>query len=325
MCSGNAPARHKTVITNEIVLGEIDCKPYSATYYTKKLCGEIDFALDQDPTAAGFEQCTCANGSDDWKTSGCCLASGKYDFKDLTAEGCLYQVAGEAGTNYAGKDSDASNDDKPTVDVGRAIQSWTGEEDSATNIQFMCPATGAMIDEHKSFARLEQLAGKSSHETYIHTGNPRIRQGDALHSDAAIYSSKVNGATTGYFPGTGEYIKTQQFLYPNFQKLMFCFLGPHVGLSAAFSDTSISYGHTAKGYVPVYIPEMLSPVMFVEDWAELAIVCDDDMCHKIARLKVASDAFTGTETSKLEGKGMPYDGVQSVGHNQGPSTSGLPR
>ena len=70
--------------------------------------------------------------------------------------------------------------------------------------------------------------------------------------------------------------------------------------------------------------ELKSGLMFQEDWTLRPIVCDDDLCHFLSRLKVASDAFTGTDDSKLEGKGLPFDGVQAIGHTDGPSISGRP-
>ncbi len=166
------------------------------------MCERVDFILDADPTTADTEKCECANESDDWKTSGCCLASGKLEGQDLTAEGCLFPVLGEAGTNYAGKDTSVSTG-KPSIDVGKAIEAWSSNEDSAKNTQFMCPAPGVLIDEHKHFGRFEELLGKSSHKTYIHTGNARIRQGDSNHTNAATYSSTVNGVGTEYFGATG--------------------------------------------------------------------------------------------------------------------------
>lgn len=298
MCSGHAKARHSTSVTDEIVLGEIDCKPYSSTYYTKKMCNKIEFILDSDPNKADTESCSCANESEDWKTSGCCLASGKLEGQDLTAEGCLFPVAGEAGTNYAGKDTGASSSAKPSIDVGKAIKAWSSNKDSAKNAQFMCPAQGVLLDEHKIFGRFEELAGSSSHDTYIHTGNARIRQYDSTHTNATTYSSPVNGAGTEYFGPTGQ--------------------------SAYFGDMAISNGHTHRGKHPIYTKDKMSPTMFEEDWGLTAITCDDNICHKVARLLVAADAFTGTADSKLQGIGMPFDGVQSVGHKKGPGSSGRP-
>lgn len=297
-CDGHAPARHTTSVTDEIVLGEVDCKPYSSTYNTKNMCTTIDFILSQDPTVAGMESCVCADGSDDYKTSGCCLASGTLNFMDLTAEGCLYPVAGEIGKNYAGKDTAAASG-KPTIDVGKAVEAWSSHEASAKNAQFMCPAEGILLDEHKYFGRYEMLAGSSTHNTYIHTGNPRIRQGDASQAGATVHSSTVNGATTSYFPGTG--------------------------LTETFGMTGLSKGIYRKEKLPIYIDQMKSPVMMEEDWGLVPIVCGQDLCIKGTRLLVAKDAFVGVNNgTKLEGIGMPYDGLQSVGHMKGPSSSGRP-
>lgn len=65
--------------------------------------------------------------------------------------------------------------------------------------------------------------------------------------------------------------------------------------------------------------------MFEEDWGIQAIVCDEDgLCLRLARLLAAADAFLGTNVTNLEGFGMPYDGLQSVGHTKGPGDSGRP-
>lgn len=297
-CDGNAPARHTTSVADEIVLGEVDCKPYSATYNTKNMCTKIDFILGQDPTTPGMESCVCADGSDDYKTSGCCLASGALNFMDLTAEGCLYPVAGEIGKNYAGKDAGATNV-KPTIDVGKAVEAWMSNESSAKNAQFMCPAEGILLDEHKYFGRYEMLAGSSTHDTYIHTGNPRIRQDDASHGSATVYTSDVNGATTNYFPGTG--------------------------LNEVFGFTGLSKGvFLTNEMLPIYIDGMRSPILMKEDWSLNAIVCGQDLCNRVTRLFVAADAFNGTNVTQLEGIGMPYAGLQSIGHMKGPSASGRP-
>ena len=74
----------------------------------------------------------------------------------------------------------------------------------------------------------------------------------------------------------------------------------------------------------MYINKMKSPIMFEQDGSLTPIVCDDDMCHWLARLFVAADAFNGTADSQLQGVGMPFSGLQSVGHMEGPSDSGRP-
>jgi hypothetical protein len=98
-----------------------------------------------------------------------------------------------------------------------------------------------------------------------------------------------------------------------------------LGTSATFSDIQLSDGHSSRGKVPVYVPISMAPIMFQEDWAVIAIVCDDDgLCHKATRMQVATDAFTGSDTSTLHGIGMPFDGLQSIGHKKGPGDNGRP-
>lgn len=95
-------------------------------------------------------------------------------------------------------------------------------------------------------------------------------------------------------------------------------------MSAYFSDTAISAGHTFRGKLPVYTKDKMMPTMFEEDWGLTAITCDDELCLKASRLLVAADAFTGTPDSKELGIGMPFDGLHSIGHKKGPGSSGRP-
>ena len=95
-------------------------------------------------------------------------------------------------------------------------------------------------------------------------------------------------------------------------------------MTAYFSDRGISRGHTFKGKLPVYANGMMTPTLFEEDWGLTAIVCDDEVCHRVSRLLVTEDAFRGTSESKLTGIGMPFDGVRSVGYKKGPGSSGRP-
>lgn len=209
MCEGFADERHTQTSVDGVTLGGIDCKPYSATYSTMKMCNQIDTALavSSDPS---MEQCACANGSDDYKTTGCCLASGKFNGLDLTAHGCLYPVDGVLGTNYVGKYTGTSSG-KPTVDLGEASQAFVGLESSKTqtkkHTQFMCPdkASGdtLTIPEHKHFGRFEAFEGSSSHVTYLATGNHRMRQTDSAENDDA-HTEIVSASSTKYFPATGE-------------------------------------------------------------------------------------------------------------------------
>ena len=69
---------------------------------------------------------------------------------------------------------------------------------------------------------------------------------------------------------------------------------------------------------------MKAPVMFKEDWAVRAMICDDDLCHIVSRLKPLEDAFVGTNVTNLAGVGMPLDGVKAIGKTHGPSNKGRP-
>ena len=167
------------------------------------MCNEIDFVLTSDPSASGYDSCTCADGSEDWKTSGCCIASGEYNGIDLTASGCLYPVNGVVGPNYLGKDSSSSSG-KPTVDVGKAVESWASQEKSSKRSQFMCPADGILLPEHKVIGQYEEYDGNTKHAAFHHTGSERMRQGDSTSPNATVHTTTVSGASTKVFPGTGK-------------------------------------------------------------------------------------------------------------------------
>lgn len=179
-----------------------------------KMCNEIDTILQGDPSNADNEQCMCANSSDDYKTSGCCLASGKYMDADLTAEGCLYPVEGVLGNNYAGRYT--ATGVKPTIDVGKSTEALVARESSKVasrkTTQFMCPKETTpgdallALEELRHFGYFEGYDGSDSHITYHHTGNPRMRQTDASASDVEAKSVIVKASSSQYFKPTGVYL-----------------------------------------------------------------------------------------------------------------------
>jgi hypothetical protein len=174
-----------------------------------KMCNEIDTILLGDPSNTNNEQCMCADSSDDYKTSGCCLAAGKYMGEDLTADGCLYPVEGILGNNYAGRYT--ATGVKPTIDLGKSSEALVARETSKVAsrkiTQFVCPkeTTDTILDvDH--FGYYEGYDGSDSHITYHHTGNPRMRQTDALASDVVANSVNVKASSTQYFKPTGVYL-----------------------------------------------------------------------------------------------------------------------
>jgi len=212
MCDGYAPERHESSAIDDILLGGISCKPYSATYATMQMCNEIDIILQGNPLDTDNELCMCADSSEDYKTSGCCLASGKYKNEDLTADGCLYPVEGMLGNNYVGRYT--ATGDEPTIDLGKSAEALVARESSKVSslktTQFVCPkATDPVknlpltLAELSHFGYYEAYEGTSSHVTYHHTGNPRIRQTDASTNDVAAYSVNVKASSTQYYKPTG--------------------------------------------------------------------------------------------------------------------------
>jgi len=298
-CKGSANDATAGETDARVKLGGIDCLPYSSTFATVSVCSTIDTILLVDPTKSGYKSCSCVDGSQDWKTVGCCLAAGQYNGLDLTASGCLYPVAGAVDNNYA---SYSSNNGKPNIDVGSSILAWTKSEPSQTRKQFMCPADGVMLSEHKSsFGRYEAFDGVLQSTTFYSTSFPRIRQGDSVSLNATAKVTKVSGS------GGRNYVSP-------------------TGYTAMVSDTQISNGHWFKKAIPLYIKEMKGPLSFSEDWSIRPIVCGSDpqLCLYISRFKIASSAFQGTNTTRTIGTGLPYNGLQAIGHFDGPSSNGRP-
>ncbi|KAL3795234.1 hypothetical protein HJC23_008319 [Cyclotella cryptica] len=295
-CSGRAPERNEFIDVDKIKLGGIDCKPYTSTFETVAKCKAINAVLTLDPNADGFEACTCANESDEWSTQGCCLAAGMNPDEDLAGAGCLFEVAGIVDPNYTGMDSSIAN----AVDLGAAVQSWINKQESKISSTFMCPAEGSGIAEHAKFGHYESFDGSDLHVTYYHTGNDRMRQGDVSSTDSTAYLSKVSGSSGKYFKPKGLYTK--------------------VGTSQVTDGIPV-------GPHPVYIPDAKKPIDFVFEGFRPGFVrnkvCGTDTCVVSARMRPNTTVFDFDE-AKLDGTGMPYDGLQPVGHIKGPSVTGRP-
>lgn len=296
-CSGQAPARHETSGVDKIKLGGIECKPYTSTYETVAKCKATNAALQLNSNAPGYEACECANGSDEWSSQGCCLAGGKHNGDDLRGEGCLFEVAGVVDPNYAGMDTSIAN----AVDLGTALQSWIDSEASNPSSEFMCPASGTEIDEHGKFGYYESYDGSAEHVTYYHTGNDRMRQDDVTNIASAEYKTAVTG-------GSGRYFSPK-------------------GLTAKVGTSQISDGYPKKIQHPVYVPSAKKSIDFVFEGVREKMVrnkiCGTDTCIVSARLKPNATAFNVNENVN-DGTGMPFDGLQPVGHARGPSTTGRP-
>jgi len=295
-CSGYAPGRHETTNVDKIKLGGINCKPYTTTFDTIAKCKAVDAALQVNPNADGFEMCHCADGSDDWTNKGCCLASGMHNHNDLSGQGCLFEVAGIVDPNYAGLDMSIAG----AIDLGTALQTWIDKEVSEPSAEFLCPAAGLEIDEHAKFGHYDSFAGSDEHITYYHTGNDRIRQDDVSSAESKAHTTAVSGSSGKYFQPKGLFVK--------------------VGTS------QISDGYPMKIPHPVYVPDAKRSVDFVFEGVREKFVrnkiCGTDTCVVSARLKPTATTFH--KSGDTDGAGLPYDGLQPVGHVKGPSDSGRP-
>ena len=296
-CSGQSPVRGETSDADKIKLGGIECKPYTSTYETVAKCTATNTALQLDANAAGYEACVCANGSDEWLSQGCCLAAGQHEGNDLRGEGCLFEVAGVVGPNYAGLDSSVAN----AVDLGTALQSWIDREVSAPSSEFMCPAKGTATDEHEKFGYYESFDGATQHVTYYHTGNDRMRQDDVSNTASTEYSTSVSGSSGKYFSPKGLTVK--------------------VGTSQLTDGVPEAIPH------PVYVPSAKKTINFIYEGARENFVrnkiCGTDTCILSARLTPNATTFDSNELVN-DGTGLPFDGLQPIGHSSGPSATGRP-
>ncbi|KAL7543080.1 hypothetical protein ACHAXR_012405 [Thalassiosira sp. AJA248-18] len=296
-CSGQAPERHETSDVDKVKLGGIECKPYTSTYETVAKCTAISDALQVNSDEPGYEACTCANGSDEWLSQGCCLAGGKHDGADLMGEGCLFEVGGVVDSNYAGMDTSVAN----AVDLGTALKSWIDREASSPSSEFMCPNPGLQIDEHVKFGYYESYDGSTEHVSYYHTGNDRMLQDDVANSASTKYSASVTGTSGKYFSPKGLTLKV--------------------------GTAQISDGFPQKIPHPVYVPGAKKSIDFVYEGVRDKFVrnkiCGTDTCIVSARLNPNATVFNINEAEN-DGAGLPFDGLQPVGHVSGPSTTGRP-
>ena len=296
-CAGYAPGRHETSDVDKTKLGGIECKPYTSAFEAVSKCKATNAALQLNPNASGYEACVCANGSDEWSSKGCCLAAGKHNGSNLRGEGCLFEVAGVVDPNYAGIDTSAAN----TIDLGTALRSWIEREESKSSSEFMCPALGTLLDEHKKVGYYESYDGSKGHVTYYHTGYDRMRQDDVVNPASKEYVTAVTGGSGKYFAPKGVTVK--------------------VGMSQ-FTD-GIPLNVTRL----VYVPEAKKSIDFAfEGLRNNGVrnqICGSDTCIVSARLRPSATAFN-VNKAVADGTGLPFDGLQPAGHVSGQSVTGRP-
>ena len=310
-CSGNARGRYETSNEDEIALGGIDCKPYSSTFATVMQCSAIATHLASDPNDSEYQECFCADGSSDWQSEGCCLAGGKLDGEDLVGNGCLFPVEGVFGPNYAG----GSGADVNKINIGSAIEAWIDKVPSKKNSRFMCPAEGPMptvpfgtggLEEHWLFNRYETYEGDEAYTSYYATRRSRIQQNDKFlpnATDLAHLMLAMNGSDKTYFPPKGMTLDHSAFV-----------LG---------TGKSWQIPHS------VWVESAKLPVDFLNDKdfgyvVRRAKACGTEQCVEVARMRASDSAFARSDDSDAMGRGLPYDGLQPIGHTSGPSKAGRP-
>lgn len=297
-CVGYAPGRQETSDVEKVKLGNIECKPYTPAYEAIAKCKAASAALLLNPSAAGMEACVCANDSDEWNSKGCCLAAGKHSGRDLRGEGCLFEVAGVVDPNYAGIDTTIAN----AVDLGTALRSWISKEESKTASNFMCPAIGSALDEHKKLGYYESYDGSKEHATYYSTGYARMRQDDVTNPTSNASISAVTG-------GSGKYFVPK-------------------GLTTKVGTSQFSDGIPANATHTVYVPDAKKAIAFAFEGIRpngvRNQICGSGTCIVSARLRPAASTFDFNSAVASDGTGLPFNGLKQVGHLSGSSKTGRP-
>lgn len=288
-CTGNAPKRTETSDVDGIILGGIDCKPYSGTFSTKMYCEDVESYLSLHPGAPGFEECQCA-GNEDWADSGCCLAGGMIQGADLTGLGCLAPIPGAVDTNLLGQDKESSS----KLDLGKAVESYIKRQDLKTQSVFMCPAPGVNQAEFQKFDYYETFGGQSQWVSFLDTGLPRVQIGDDLNKSAIPYTSRVSG-------GSGHYM-------------------PPAGLLAHSGGLGLAIGYPSQQTREVYIGPAKRSFSFAWQNANglYPKSCGSKNCINTLRHVQTDSNFMRKDGSLIEtGQGLPFNGLVSLGYLSG--------
>jgi hypothetical protein len=292
MCKGNAPKRTETSNIDAIALGGIDCRPYSSTFSSKMYCQQISEKLASRPGEPGYEECECADSAlnNDWSGSGCCLAGGMFQGKDLAGVGCLFSIPGAVDTNWLGQDDKSSTE----LDLGKAVEEYISRKDLKPQSVFVCPAPGIGQAEHQKFDYFESYDGQSQFVTFYDTGLPRVQIGDELNKSAIPYTSHVTG-------GTGHYM-------------------PPAGLHTHAGGPVLSIGNPSQMTRNIYIGPAKRPFIF--EWQRAGGIfpksCGTTHCLPTVRMLQSDKNFMQLDaTQKQTGQGLPFEGLVSLGYLSG--------
>jgi len=165
----------------------------------------------------------------------------------------------------------------------------------------MCPALGTSLDEHKKFGHYESYDGSKEHVTYYHTGNARMRQDDVINPASKKYVTAVTG-------GSGKYFAPK-------------------GLTLKVGASQITDGIPANVTRLIYVPDAKKSINFsfegIRDKGVRNQICGSDTCIVSARLRPIATAFNANKAI-ADGTGLPFDGLQPVGHMSEQSVTGRP-
>jgi hypothetical protein len=134
--------------------------------------------------------CKCADGSDDHKTTGCCLSSGGAEGTDFTGFGCLYGLPGWFETNIANDNMDA------TMQRSKVIE---GLKDATK--QEYCPTLS--LDDAFNLGEFVEYQGAASFDissTYSETvqgGNGKFMEPQGLTTEAGAITLSLPGTKAG--------------------------------------------------------------------------------------------------------------------------------
>jgi len=290
MCEGTAKTRSETSIPDQIALGGIDCKPFSATYATKMYCQMISETLRAQPNAPGFAECQCA-GPYTWSESGCCLAGGMLQGSDMTGFGCLSPIPGAVDSNLLGKDKS----DPTKLDIGQAIKEYINLKDLKSQSIFMCPVAGVKQVEQQKFDYYEEFNGERESVIFYDTGLPRIQIGDESNESAIPYSSQVTG-------GSGHYM-------------------PPTGLVSIAGGAVLTVGYPSQTTRKIFVGPAKRSFDFIWQFSGglFPRSCGTSNCIPTLRFVESDDNFKQAKAKNKQqtGQGLPFDGLISLGHLNG--------
>jgi len=156
----------------------------------------------------------------------------------------------------------------------------------------MCPEKGVKLPQHKELGFHEQYESKTEFTTYYDTGRPRIQQRDAESNSAVPYVATVSGTNLEYTGGTG--------------------------FTGRGGERAVSNGFPLNWTRMVFDENAKRSFAYEFDQGPFTKACGSkNKCIGASRFLISEDEFTKTGNTADNGKGLPYNGLQPLGHQVG--------